>query len=224
MGYGVSFNLYNAANFGAAQIRERLVIIAKRGGGRVPWLMPTNADAPEWGMSPWATLRDALQDVNQAGGLHYVQFPERRLIYFKMLGEGEYWKNLPRDVQESAMGRAYSLPGGKTGFYRRLRWDRPSPTLVTSPTMPATDLCHPTEDRPLSVEEYAAIQGFPLSWRFCGSLADVYRQIGNAVPTALGEAIGRLVIQELSGEGAPQPPEGFPFSRYKKTSDLTWVG
>lgn len=58
------------------------------------------------------------------------------------------------------MGKAYKLGGGKTGFYRRIAWDRPSPTLVTSPTMPATDLCHPKELRPLSVEEYKRVQGF----------------------------------------------------------------
>jgi DNA (cytosine-5)-methyltransferase 1 len=38
------------------------------------------------------------------------------------------------------MGKSYYLGGGKTGFLRRLDWNKPSPTLVTSPTMPATDL------------------------------------------------------------------------------------
>ena len=37
------------------------------------------------------------------------------------------------------------MSGGKTGFFRRLSFSEPSPTLVTVPTMPATDLIHPTE-------------------------------------------------------------------------------
>jgi DNA (cytosine-5)-methyltransferase 1 len=57
--------------------------------------------------------------------------------------------------------------------------------------MPATDLCHPEELRPLSVEEYAAIQTFPQGHIVCGKIDDQYRQIGNAVPCLFGEAIAR---------------------------------
>ena len=122
------------------------------------------------------------------------------------------------------MGKAYRLSGGKTGFFRRLRRDRPCPTLVTSPTMPATDLCHPLEDRPLSVEEYRAIQGFPRDWIIRGDITDIYRQIGNAVPVALGEAIGKTIIADIKGQ--PISPDfdyaHFPFSRYRNSSDATW--
>lgn len=220
-GYEVSFNLYNAANFGAPQIRERVVLIGKRGGGRVPYLTPTHAPAGECGLPPWRTFRDAVGDLDTAG-MHHTDFPEKRLRYFRMLKEGEYWKNLPDEMQREAMGKAYALSGGKTGFYRRIRFDRPCPTLVTTPTMPATDLCHPTEDRPLSIEEYKRVQGFPDDWRICGDLMDIYKQIGNAVPVALGEAIGRAIRADMAGQ-APDPRfEGFPYSRYKRTSDQTW--
>ncbi len=220
-GYEVSFNLYNAANFGAPQIRERVVLIGKRGGGRVPYLTPTHAPAGECGLPPWRTFRDAVDDLDTAG-MHHTDFPEKRLRYFRMLKEGECWKNLPDDMQREAMGKAYALSGGKTGFYRRIRFDRPCPTLVTTPTMPATDLCHPTEDRPLSIEEYKRVQGFPDDWRICGDLMDVYKQIGNAVPVALGEAIGRALRADMAGEAADPRFEGFPYSRYKRTSDQTW--
>ena len=92
---------------------------------------------------------------------HYIEFPEKRLKYYRMLKEGQYWKDLPLEMQKEAMGKSFYLGGGKTGFLRRLSYSKPSPTLVTNPTMPATDLAHPTEDRPLSVEEYACIQEFP---------------------------------------------------------------
>lgn len=229
MGYGISFNLYNAANYGAPQIRERVVIIARRDGRQADWLTPTNSDDPSWGLPAWRTLGEVLDSL-KGSPCHASQFPEKRLRYFRMLKEGQYWRNLPETEQAAAMGKAYELSGGKTGFYRRLRRDRPSATLVTSPTMPATDLCHPTEDRPLSIEEYAAIQEFPSEWIFRGSLSDQYRQIGNAVPIALGRAIGTAIFKELGAESADVTLnegtcpnlEGFPYSRYRRTNQYTW--
>ena len=156
--------------------------------------------------------------------MYSTQFPEKRLRYFRMLGEGQYWKDLPANLQEDAMGKAYHLSGGKTGFYRRIRFDRPCPTLVTSPTMPATDLCHPTKDRPLSIEEYKRVQGFPDDWKICGNISDIYRQIGNAVPVALGKAIGRAFIDDMNSVEASTTFESFPYSRYRHTSDQTWTG
>ena len=220
-GYAVSFNLYNAANYGAPQIRERVVLIGKLGEKRVPYLSPTHAQGGSFGLKPWRTFEDAIRGLE--GPLHASSFPEKRLKYFKLLHEGQYWKDLPQDVQEEAMGKAYRLSGGKTGFYRRIRFDRPCPTLVTSPTMPATDLCHPTEDRPLAIEEYRRVQGFPDSWIIRGDLHDQYRQIGNAVPVALGAAIGNTIMHDIAGEAQPPAPEGFPFSRYRHTSDATWI-
>ena len=55
-------------------------------------------------------------------------------------------------------------------------------------------MCHPTQNRPLSVKEYARIQQFPDDWIFTGTTAAKYRQIGNAVPIGLAEAIGKAVL------------------------------
>lgn len=219
-GYGVSFELYNAANFGAPQIRERVVIIGKLGGGRVPYLAPTHDERGRWGLAPWRTLAEAVEGLEEAAQ-HYVDFPEKRLRFYRMLTQGQYWKDLPLWAQEEAMGAKLRLGGGKTGFYRRLRMDRPSPTLVTDPTMPATDLCHPFRDRPLSVEEYGRIQGFPDTWRICGPIREQYRQIGNAVPIRLGEAIARTILADMRGKRIRRIPD-FPYSRYKNTNDVTW--
>lgn len=219
-GYTISFELYNAANFGAPQIRERVVIIGKLGGHKVPYLSPTHDESGRYGLLPWITLREAVADIEDKPH-HYVEFPEKRLKYYRMLNEGQYWKDLPKEVQEEAMGATLKLGGGKTGFFRRLSFGRPSPTLVTDPTMPATDLCHPTEDRPLSVEEYSRIQGFPDDWNICGPINEQYKQIGNAVPIKLGEAIAKTIIADMQGEILPVY-EGYAFSRYKNTSDLTW--
>lgn len=219
-GYTVSFNLYNSANYGAPQVRERVVIIGKRGKEKVPYLSPTHSSVPEHGLKPWVTFGNAVMDIEEMPQ-HHIEFPEARLRYYRLLKEGQYWKNLPADMQKAALGKSYFLPGGKTGFYRRISYDKPCPTLVTNPAMPATDLCHPKENRPLSIEEYRRVQGFPDTWRFCGNILDVYRQIGNAVPIELGKAIGRTLLNDMNNEEAATP-KGFLYSRYKLTNDITW--
>jgi DNA (cytosine-5)-methyltransferase 1 len=216
-GYSVSFNLYNAANFGSPQIRERVVMVCSRDGKRVQYLSPTHAENGAFDLLPWATFREAVSGL--PGEHHHVEFPEERLIYYRMLGPGEYWKHLPPEMQIEALGKSYFSGGGKTGFFRRISWDRPAPTLVTHPAMPATDLGHPEEDRPLSVEEYKRIQEFPDTWAIAGSVIQQYKQIGNAVPLSLGRAIGNVLLANDRGIELPIPP-GFRFSRYRNTSDL----
>ena len=219
-GYTISFELYNAANFGSPQIRERIVMIGKLGKNKVPYLSPTHSENGEYNLPEWRTLKEAVAGLNNKEQ-HYIEFPEKRLKYYRILKEGQYWKDLPKDLQKEAMGSKLQLGGGKTGFFRRLNYNRPSPTLVTNPTMPATDLCHPIEDRPLSVEEYSCIQEFPKSWDICGPILEQYKQIGNAVPIKLGEAIARTIIADMKNEKLPQIP-GFSYSRYKNTNEVTW--
>ncbi len=219
-GYSVSFNLYNAANYGVPQIRERVVIICYRDGEKVPHLNPTHSNDPTFGLPRWKTLKEAISDLDESDAVH-INFPDNRLKYYKMLKPGQYWKHLPIDLQKEALGKSYFSGGGKTGFLRRLSWDKPSCTLVTHPAMPATDICHPEINRPLSIQEYKRIQQLPDNWIVCGSILDQYRQIGNAVPVGLGEAIGKTIISHSSGESSA-PPLGFPFSRYKQNDEISW--
>lgn len=217
-GYGVSFNLYNAANFGVPQSRERVVILCSRDGVTLPNLMPTHSQDGSFGLPKWRTLSYALKGIDPKSGDH-EEFPEDRLRFYRMLKSGQYWKHLPVELHRAALGKSLDSGGGKTGFLRRLDWDKPSCTLVTSPTMPATDICHPEEDRPLSVQEYMRVQMFPDDWVMCGSITDRYRQIGNAVPVGLGEAVGRAILAHINGVDQV-PPHGFPFSRYKGTDHV----
>ena len=222
MGYGVSFNLYDTAYFGAYTHRERVVIIAKRDGTRCRYLTPTNAEpGNEHGLPEWCTFRQAVADIED-GEHHSAPLKERTLHYLKMVKEGQCWTSLPEEVKEEAMGKSYRLGGGKTGFYRRIAWDKPCPTLVTAPTMPATLLGHPCEPRVLSIEEYRAVMGFPKDWFIAGNLAAQYRQIGNAVPVQFGEAIGRTLLADMTGTEDNSRWDGFKYSRYRHTSDRTW--
>lgn len=219
-GYNISFNLYNSANYGSPQVRERVVVICTRDENPVPFLAPTHSQNPEYNLDPWVTFGEAVEGLKEED-MHYIEFSEKRLRYLRMLGPGQNWRNLPEEIQPEAMGGSYNLGGGKTGFYRRLAWDKPAPTLVTHPAMPATELCHPIMNRPLSIEEYKRVQEFPDTWEICGTIIEQYRQIGNAVPIGLGRAIGTAILSHANGEEVWNP-EGFKYSRYKNTCTQSW--
>ena len=71
-------------------------------------------------------------------------------------------------------------------------WDRPSDTITaTGPEI------HPNKERRMSVRECAIIQTFPDDFIFYGSMSNMYKQIGNAVPVLLGNKIGEVIKKEL---------------------------
>jgi DNA (cytosine-5)-methyltransferase 1 len=219
-GYEPTFNLYNTANFGIPQARERVIFFVSRAGDPIPYMRPTHSKDGSDGLPRWRTFRDVTAQISESS-VTSGKFPESRLQYYRLLQEGQNWRNLPISMQEKAMGASFHAGGGKTGFFRRLAWDKPAPTLVTCPTMPATDLCHPTENRPLSIEEYAAIQTFPTNYKVEGSLADRYRQIGNAVPCEFGRAIGEHIIAFDEGRLPQEQPQD-KLSRYVGTDHVSW--
>ena len=114
IGYKVSFNLYNSANFGSPQIRERVIIIGNK-KEKLPYLTPTHSEHSEFGLKPWKTFKAAVKGLNNINH-DYVKFPECRLKYYKKLKEGQNWRNLPLKLQKEALGNSYYLGGGKTGF------------------------------------------------------------------------------------------------------------
>lgn len=217
-GYGYSFNLYNAANFGTPQSRERVVIVCSRDGSCPPYLVPTHSESGVYDLPKWETIRNKFENIDEH---NHLNFPEKRLKYYRLLKSGQNWRALPEHLQKEAMGNSYYSGGGKTGFLRRLDWDKPSPTLVTHPAMPATDLAHPDKDRPLSVQEYMRIQEFPDDWKLSGPLIQQYKQIGNAVPIGLGYAVGSLIVKLLKGDKI-KSYDNFKYSRYKNTSHIDW--
>ncbi len=220
-GYSVSFNLYNSANFGTPQKRERVVIICSRDGKTMPYLTPTHSEDGSYRLKKWRTFKEAVKGLKKKN-LQHLEFPNKRIQYYKLLKPGQHWRHLPENLQKKALGATYYTGGGRTGFFRRLAWNAPSPTLVTHPAMPATDLAHPTENRPLSIEEYKRLQEFPDNWQVEGSLIEQYRQIGNAVPLSLGIAIGKLLKDNMAGKNT-KSFLNFSYSRYKNTDDKSWI-
>lgn len=196
-GYGVIHGLLNTADYGVPQLRERLIFIGSRDHE------PISLPAPLYNKDNRRTLRDALFGLEEASP-EYERYSAIRSMYMAMLQPGQCWRDLPPEHQVAAMGGAYESQGGKTGFYRRLSWDKPAPTLTTNPNQRATDLCHPDEVRPLTVREYARVQTFPDYWQFRGSLASKYRMIGNAVPIRFARSLGAhlaALVEEDREEG-----------------------
>lgn len=221
-GYCLNFDLYNSANFGTPQQRERIVIIGTLSSTKVNTLTPTHSKDGELGLPKWRTIREAFELLRNVKQHEHITYSDKRAKLYENLTSGQNWRNLSLELQKEALGGAFHLGGGKTGFMRRLDWNKPSPTVVTNPAMPATDLCHPDEIRPLSVEEYKVIQEFPLDWKIAGNTTDKYKQIGNAVPVGLGRAIGRQINNHKNGLQSTNFLN-FKHSRYLNTNYSNFV-
>lgn len=191
--YKTVYGLVDAVNYGAPQFRERFVLIGSRDDEDVFLPVPTHFQIHQENKYRWSTLGDTIRDIENNDS-ECASFSPERIRYLKMVPEGGNWRDLPENIIPEAMGGAYKSGGGKVGFYRRLSYAQPSPTLVTSPVQKATMMCHPTKDRPLSIMEYARIQQFPENWQFVGTTASKYRQIGNAVPVGLAKALGSAIV------------------------------
>lgn len=198
--YATNWAILNAADFGVPQKRKRFIILGSRNGNKPKFpntthASPKNLEVMTGVKKPWVTLREAIGDLDDPNP-EGVPFPSWGK-YMKYIPEGGYWRDLPEELKKEAMMGAYYSQGGRTGFFRRLSWSKPSPTLVTSPVFKGTCLGHPEKDRPLSVREYARIQGFPDEWEFVDPTSTKYRLIGEAVPIPLARALARQILKEL---------------------------
>jgi DNA (cytosine-5)-methyltransferase 1 len=193
IGYCVTWGLINSADYGAPQVRERVIFIGSLDGYFV-WPEATHCKGGMNGRKEWVVLKTGLKGLKDPEPA-YKEFSKDIANYLELVPEGSNWRALPKDLQAKAMGAAFNSWGGRAGFLRRLSWAKPAPTVTNNPKTRATMLCHPTKTRPLSVRECARIQQFPDYWGFSGSLAAQYQQIGNATPLSIGEAIGRAIVR-----------------------------
>ena len=198
--YNVEVDLLNSAMYGVPQKRQRVFIVGIRKDLDKSFEFPEpthNKDGSD-GKKKWISVMEAFSDLGEIEKHDYLEYSAERLKYMKMIPSGGgNWRDLPEEVVEKAMGGAYKSSGGRVGFFRRLKKDEPSPTLLTSPIQKSTNLGHPFEDRPLSIQEYKRIQGFPLDYNLSGTLYDQYTQIGNAVPIQLGYVLGSAIYKIL---------------------------
>lgn len=215
IGYTVQIKLLNAADYGAPQIRERIILVGTLNNRPFAYPTPTHYDPStgveaKLGLKPYVTLGEAL------GDLPSIRSGEQAVRY-ECEPQNEYQRMMRRNAPEQIMDHETSknndkliaimqaLPDGgspkdipeelrpKSGFantYCRLWWNRPSTTITRNLGCPSSSRCvHPKDPRPLTTREGARLQGFPDSYIFYGSRADKHLQIGNAVPTFLSVAI-----------------------------------
>jgi DNA (cytosine-5)-methyltransferase 1 len=205
-GVGYHFDIFevNSVNYGAPQIRERALFFGNKYDLQLDFPNPTHEQSEPYKQGslfqepkkPWQTLGDAIADLHEKEP-EVLDFSPRKKQFLSLVSPGSNWRSLPEEVQKKSMGKAWYAKGGRSGWWRRLTFELPSPTLVTLPNHASTCLCHPTETRALSVREYARIQGFPDDWEFSGKTTEKYAQIGNAVPTHLGIVAGNFLAEKL---------------------------
>ena len=185
--YQIYYKCLDASKYEVPQKRERLFIIGLLKSLNKTFEFPKESSNKK-------VLKDVLLDVPISQGAKY---PKEKIELFKMISQGGCWINLPEELQKNYLKNSYYSGGGKRGILYKLHLEKPSLTLLCSPSQKQTERCHPLEERPLTIREYARIQTFSDDYEFKGSITSQYKQIGNAVPVELAKRIGEELLKIL---------------------------
>lgn len=190
-GYIVKPRLYNFAEYGVPQFRERVLIVGVRRDTGFHFDHPAPTHGPR-GEIPYVTAGEALLGVDE------VPFNNNRMR--QMPRTTEVLKRIPEGKNFTAIDKddPYYVKGMISHVYRRLHRNEPSKTLIASGGG-GTWGYHFEEDRALTNRERARIQSFPDNFEFLGSNTEVRRQIGNAVPPVGVHAVGERLMNLYSG-------------------------
>ncbi|NIB43103.1 DNA cytosine methyltransferase [Pseudomaricurvus alkylphenolicus] len=202
-GYRVWHRVVFCPDYGVPQNRKRLVLLASL-LGEVE-LIPATHSKDEY-----VTLKEAIGSLprlqagktNKDDPLHRcANLSDINLKRIKASKPGGTWKDWPTELQAACHKR----DSGKkyTSVYGRLKWSEPSPTITTQfYNYGSGRYGHPTQARALSLREAAVLQSFPKDYKFTEagedySITNISRMIGNAVPVALGKAIGDSLLKHI---------------------------
>jgi DNA (cytosine-5)-methyltransferase 1 len=213
--YSFEARVLNAADYGAAQVRKRVILIGHHKDLPHPGFPEIELQFKD--PANWRTLRQALSSLPvvvrrqnlpdreyefagkvlagtyRTDELHLTRrYEEISLKRFAYIREGENRFKLPDSLKSDCWLKHTTGSGDVMG---RLSWDRPSVTIRTEFFKPEKGrYLHPSEPRALTHHEAARIQGFRDTYKWVGSKTAIARQIGNAVPIPLGKAIGRHLL------------------------------
>ena len=223
--YELAAGILNAADYGVPQRRRRAIVIgAKRGQVTLP---PSTHGQNDQSM-PWATVRDAFRGIPFETGpttlpgqklksgipgpfkvseLHLSRRPQKiSLQRYDLVPPGGGRFDLPDYLLPDCWR---NKPTGTVDVMGRMEWNRPSLTIRTEFFKPEKgrylhpqwDADDPTKrvNRSISHWEAARIQSFPDDFVWCGSKIEIAKQIGNAVPPLLAEAVARHVAASIPG-------------------------
>ncbi|UMX47727.1 MAG: DNA cytosine methyltransferase [Candidatus Nealsonbacteria bacterium DGGOD1a] len=227
LSYKVKYEFLNAADFGAPQIRERMILTGSKLKNNFHYPEPTHCD--NYGsknlfgnnLKPYLTLGEAIGDLpfikSGEESFGYATQPQNdfqktaRMNAPERLMDHNAPMNNPKLVKLMELlpdgGTPRDLPAnlrpasGYKNTYCRLWWNRPATTITRNLSTPSSSRCiHPKASRPLTTREGARLQCFPDSYQFYGSRSDRNLQIGNAVPTVLSKALAEAVALNFQKE------------------------
>jgi DNA (cytosine-5)-methyltransferase 1 len=213
LGYGVWFDIVDAADFGVPQRRRRLVLIALRGVADegVPQLTTRHPRLRGFRCRP--TVRHVLAIVRRQAGKDPLARPRSGFppLVAKRIAaippNGGSRTSLDEDLELACHMKLEKSGAGSS--YGRMRYDDVAPTLTTRCTTPSCGrFLHPKANRPITLREAACLQTFPIKYVFVGGAMAVQEQIGNAVPPRLARAIASIVIDALTVANARSAPIG----------------
>ena len=210
LGYGVWFDVVDAAEFGVPQRRRRLVLIALYGwhDDEVPALSSNHRLLKQ--LVTRQTVANVLNMVER-GALTNDPLAKAKTDYPSLVArriaaippDGGSRDSLPDELRLSCHGSLRQTAA--SNVYGRMKLDDVAPTLTTRCVTPACGrYLHPIENRAITLREAACLQTFPVTYAFKGGKMSIQGQIGNAVPPRLAEAIGIVVACAL--ERFPDAP------------------
>jgi len=174
-GYMVKIQLYNFADYGVPQFRERVIIVGIRldTGFNFVHPAPTHGEGRK---NKYRTAGNALKNVEKVADFNKeeIKIAEKTRKLLDRIPEGGNFKNIPADDPEYVKGMISHV-------YRRIKLDEPAKTIIAAGGG-GTWGYHFPEPRPLCNRERARLQSFPDNFEFEGSVTEIRRQIGNAVP------------------------------------------
>jgi DNA (cytosine-5)-methyltransferase 1 len=217
LGYQTVARTHFLDAFGLPQRRERAIVVAVRrplpaldltalwAGWRVD-VKATHVRRAIWDLPPVAAGQAHPDDALHVSPTLRSQANQRRLA--AVPHDGGSWADLIGHQDSSvlltpAMSRraAISDLGSHPDIYGRLHWDRPAVTIKRECGHIGNGrYAHPEQDRLCTVREMSILQGFPRDYRLVGSLANMYRHVGDAVPPLVSYQLAGLCRWILTGE------------------------
>lgn len=195
-GYSLQQKKMTASEYGVPQDRKRVIIIGElTEGGNTLFKFPEPLD----GNKP--TVRDAISDLmdkNETDVPNHKadKLSDINLKRIRAISEGQGRDSLPEELQLPCHKKHEGHRHLDT--YGRMAWDQPSPTITARfDSFSRGRFGHPVLDRTITLREGARLQTFPDDFEFVGTKVEVARQIGNAVPPLLAEAIAKEVLEIL---------------------------
>lgn len=196
-GYVVKAKLYKFAEYGVPQFRERVLIVGVRVDTKFDFEHPKPTHGPN-GKKPFYTAGEAIKGATKIKyNNELINIADKTREMLKLIPEGGNFTDIPK-------GHPLYVKGMISHVYRRLKLDEPSKTIIAAGGGGTWGYHYP-EPRPLTNRERARLQSFPDDFIFEGSVAEVRRQIGNAVPPRGVHAIAKALLPLFEGD-------------YKKTS------